>query len=601
MDRVVIYPGQVPFETDLLSTNRNVQIDLGMLRLALLGSSTFVSGLACNPTSPASLQVTVGAGSIFSYGVVDATAYSSLAADTTHQIVHQGILLDPVTLTLTPPGTTGQSTNFLVQASYATTDAGSTVLPYYNASNPSVAWSGPNNSGSAQNTVRKSQCVISLKAGTPAATGSQVTPAPDSGNVGLYVITVANGASTITAGNISTYTGAPFISETLTQKISQATGDARYAQLGNANTWSGLQTFNSGANFGATGFAAVLDGSGNPAYQFAANVYIKYQGGNLNLNVAAGKNVYIDSSGNLNLIQNPTSALQAATKQYVDSVAQGLTSKPAVKAATTANITLSGTQTIDGVALVAGDRVLVKNQTASANNGIYAVASGAWSYVSDFSTWAQVPGAYVFVEGGTANANSSWVCAAPASGTLGSTSITFNQFAYAGSYSAGTGLTLSGSQFALAAAANNTLLGNVSGSSAAPGPLSASQVLTLLGIQAAEFNIGTPVFNSHGTAGAHGFASAPKRAQAFAKCIANDAATGYTAGQEVPINLDSTYGGGNGQQYGVGVSYDATNVYWSSGANGIYIPSMSGGGLAQVTGSNAANFNIIIRAAAAFY
>jgi len=147
--------------------------------------------------------------------------------------------------------------------------------------------------------------------------------------------------------------------------------------------------------------------------------------------------------------QDPTSALELATKQYVDSVAQGLDPKASCVAATTANITLSGTQTIDGVALIAGDRCLVKDQTLSQNNGIYLVAAGAWTRATDMDTWAEVPGAFTFIEQGTVYADTGWVCTSNAGGTLGTTPITWVQFAGVGSYTAGTGLTLTGTQFSI--------------------------------------------------------------------------------------------------------------------------------------------------------
>jgi len=147
--------------------------------------------------------------------------------------------------------------------------------------------------------------------------------------------------------------------------------------------------------------------------------------------------------------QDPVSALQLATKQYVDSVAQGLDPKASCVAATTVNITLSGTQTIDGVALIAGDRCLVKNQTASADNGIYVVAASAWTRATDMDTWAEVPGAFTFIEQGTTWADTGWVCTSNAGGTIGVTAITWVQFAGVGTYSAGTGLTLTGTTFSI--------------------------------------------------------------------------------------------------------------------------------------------------------
>jgi hypothetical protein len=147
--------------------------------------------------------------------------------------------------------------------------------------------------------------------------------------------------------------------------------------------------------------------------------------------------------------QDPVSALQLATKQYVDAVAQGLDPKASCVAATTVNITLSGTQTIDGVALIAGDRCLVKNQTTQANNGIYVVSASTWTRSTDMDVWAEVPGAFTFIEQGTTQADTGWVCTSNAGGTIGVTAITFVQFAGVGSYTAGTGLTLTGTQFSI--------------------------------------------------------------------------------------------------------------------------------------------------------
>ena len=147
--------------------------------------------------------------------------------------------------------------------------------------------------------------------------------------------------------------------------------------------------------------------------------------------------------------QDPVSALQLATKQYVDTVAQGLDPKASCVAATTVDITLSGTQTIDGIALIAGDRCLVKNQTLSQNNGIYVVSASAWTRATDMDAWAEVPGAFTFVEQGTTWADTGWVCTSNAGGTLGTTPITWVQFAGVGSYTAGTGLTLTGTQFSI--------------------------------------------------------------------------------------------------------------------------------------------------------
>jgi hypothetical protein len=129
----------------------------------------------------------------------------------------------------------------------------------------------------------------------------------------------------------------------------------------------------------------------------------------------------------------PSGSTDIANKSYVDTVAQGLDTKASCVAATTVNITLSAPQTIDGIALIAGDRCLVKNQSTAADNGIYLVAAGSWTRALDMDTWAEVPGAYVFIQTGTTQADTGWVCTSNAGGTIGVTAITWAQFSGAGS------------------------------------------------------------------------------------------------------------------------------------------------------------------------
>ena len=175
MDRNIVYPGSIPLDTDLLSVNRNTMIGLGFLAQAVLGTNTVVDGLQCQPTSPASMNVVVGPGSITQMGPIDLLAYGSIAADATDQIVKMGIN-SPDDIRCTAPASVGQSINYLIEAAFQEADGAPIVLPYYNASNPAQSFSGPGNSGTAQNTVRTQSVQLQLKPGIPGNTGSQTTP-----------------------------------------------------------------------------------------------------------------------------------------------------------------------------------------------------------------------------------------------------------------------------------------------------------------------------------------------------------------------------------------------------------------------------------------
>jgi hypothetical protein len=277
-----------------------------------------------------------------------------------------------------------------------------------------------------------------------------------SGGSATSVIAIAGNGAFVDLSTSQTIGGTKTFSSTIQGSIS---GNA-----GTATTWATARDLSLTGD--ATATLASVDGSANVSGALTLATVNSNVGTFTKLTVngkglvTAATNAVLNDIGTptanysfggfkLTNLADPTSDQDAATKYYVDSVAQGLDVKASVKAATTANITLSGAQTIDGIAIVAGDRVLVKNQTASQNNGIYVADSGAWARSADANTWDELVSAYTFVEEGSTYADTGWVCTINAGGTLGTTPITWSQFSGAGTYVAGTGLTLSGNTFSI--------------------------------------------------------------------------------------------------------------------------------------------------------
>jgi len=173
-----------------------------------------------------------------------------------------------------------------------------------------------------------------------------------------------------------------------------------------------------------------------------------------------GTGVYING------VKDPLSAQDAATKNYVDSLVNGLKPKASVRVATTASLgstaynngasglgatlTIPSTTAIDVVTLAPGDRILVKNETPTLRNGIYEYTNATTlTRTTDADTVAELPdGTFVFVEAGTTNSSSGWALISTVA-TIGTDAIVFQQIASGGSYTAGTGLTLTGSQFSI--------------------------------------------------------------------------------------------------------------------------------------------------------
>jgi len=262
----------------------------------------------------------------------------------------------------------------------------------------------------------------------------------------------------VTGNTTGTHTGAV---------TGNVTGNLTGNVTGNVTASTGTSTFNNVTIDGtldmSSGTVGTITGLATPtnASDAATKGYVdtadalklNLSGGTMSGNIAMGTN-------KITGLGTPTSDADAVTKSYVDAIAQGIDAKASVVAATTTNITLSGAQTIDGVSVIAGDRVLVKDQTTTADNGIYLCASGSWTRTTDADSWTELVAAYTFVEGGTTNDNNGFICTVAAGGTLGTTAITFAQFSGAGQVVAGAGLTKTGNTLDVGTASSSRIVVN---------------------------------------------------------------------------------------------------------------------------------------------
>jgi hypothetical protein len=211
---------------------------------------------------------------------------------------------------------------------------------------------------------------------------------------------------------------------------------------------------------GGTGIdATYTDGAGTLSIDIDSTVTTNSGTQTLtNKTLGSGTSLSANLDANSNKIINlttPTASTDAANKAYVDSVSQGLDVKQSVRVSTTANVDLSTAleagDVIDGVTLVAGNRVLVKHQTSAADNGLYVVqASGAAARSDDANISSEVTaGFFTFVEEGTLYGNTGWVLTTDNPITLGTTELTFTQFSGTGTFTAAAGLTLTGTAFSV--------------------------------------------------------------------------------------------------------------------------------------------------------
>ena len=267
-------------------------------------------------------------------------------------------------------------------------------------------------------------------------------------------LTIADG-KTFTASNTLTFTGTDASSVAFSaggtvayvaNKLSvfAATSSSELAGVISDETGTGALVFANTPTLvtpvlGAATATSITATSGNMVINAAA-------AGNNNVNlVPTGTGTVDVGSKRITSLAEPTADSDAATKYYVDAARSGLDIKNSVKVATTANITLSNTQTIDGVALSVGDRVLVKDQSSAVQNGVYVVASGSWTRATDADAPAELnPGTFVFVEQGTVNSDTGFVVTSDGALTIGTDAINWTLFSTSGTLIAGAGLSKNG-------------------------------------------------------------------------------------------------------------------------------------------------------------
>ena len=238
-------------------------------------------------------------------------------------------------------------------------------------------------------------------------------------------------------------------------------GSGSFADLFTSRTQNTFLAAPNGSNGAATFRAMVAADVPSLAHTKISDFDAGVRTNRLDQMAAPTSSVSLNSQTITNL-SDPVNTQDAATKGFVEATSQGLDVKDSVKVATTGNITISTAlnsgDSIDGVTLADNDRVLVKDQNTSSQNGIYVVGSSP-SRAADLAAGADAAGMFTFVEQGTVNADNGFVCTSnKGSAVVGTNNLTFAQFSGAGQITAGNGLDKSGNTISVDLKSNGGLV-----------------------------------------------------------------------------------------------------------------------------------------------
>ncbi len=289
MDRQIVYPGSIPLDTDLLQIQRHTLVALGSLAQCVLGGSPLVDGFACSPSSEG-YRVIVGPGSLSVQVETDGAAYGSLPPDPT-ATVKVGVSRGYTELQLGSWPDQGSVLCWLIQVSLLEQDGGPVALPYWNAADPSIPFSGPANSGFAQNTQRSVRALLSAKSSGPLPQGTYAPPPPDAGHVGLFGVVTWSGKAGINAEDIRPILDAPFLPFQLPQLTP---GFSRQEAFGGNTAWQvprGVRRVRVrlvGAGGGGGGGSMEFGGGGGGAGGYAESIFVVQPGQYHSVVVGAG-------------------------------------------------------------------------------------------------------------------------------------------------------------------------------------------------------------------------------------------------------------------------------------------------------------------------
>jgi hypothetical protein len=381
----------------------------------------------------------------------------------TKTYVNNAILTKDNTDEITEGSTNLYFTNARARGAVSVTDSGGDGSLAYNSTTGVITYTGPS--------------ATDVRAHFSASTGITITNGAVATTITQYTDALARASLSFTAGSgaYNSTTGAI----TIPTNTSHLTNGANFITLASLSAGTGISYNNTTGAISSTitqytdalarASVSVTDagGDGSLSYNSTTGV-ITYTGPSpteVRANFSAGTGITITSGA----IAADTTVM--ATRQYVDDLAQGLNIHDSCVAATTATLasisggtvtynnsagtlTTTGTYTtIDGVTLSNGNRILVKNEATAANNGVYVrTSTTVLTRATDYNTVPEVEaGDFIFVTGGTLYDNTGWVQTATVA-TIGTDAIDFSQFSGAGTYLAGTGLTLTGNTFSVNAA-----------------------------------------------------------------------------------------------------------------------------------------------------